>query len=171
MVTLGLYLVWSWLVHGTTTMAHRRISFNVERDESLYNCESCNSIDTDEMVQCDKCNAWFHYECAGAHITHDVANYSWNCEKCIRGQIKMTLRNQQTTPTFQDNASSVMDSSRDVQSVERQMFTGGNKDIVLQFMRAKQKLEEEQLNKSFEIQQKFLLERFNVLVRQCEVKI
>lgn len=50
-------------------------------DSSNRNCMLCEENDsTDDMVQCDMCDVWAHYRCAG--VTDTVQNESWNCSKC-----------------------------------------------------------------------------------------
>lgn len=46
-----------------------------------YNCQLCKSVDTEDMVQCDGCNLWFHFSCVG--VTDDVADRDWSCSGCI----------------------------------------------------------------------------------------
>lgn len=45
--------------------------------ETDFNCNKCGLKDTDRMVQCDRCDKWFHFECVG--VNSDVANVSWYC--------------------------------------------------------------------------------------------
>ncbi|XP_058840106.1 uncharacterized protein LOC131695595 [Topomyia yanbarensis] len=45
------------------------------------NCSFCEDVDgVDDMVQCDVCDLWAHYRCAG--VTEAVKNESWSCSKC-----------------------------------------------------------------------------------------
>ncbi|XP_055588827.1 uncharacterized protein LOC129741145 [Uranotaenia lowii] len=54
-----------------------------EEDES--NCATCNRPDSEEdMVQCDACDAWHHYTCAGVDVA--VANLPWICGKCMNAK-------------------------------------------------------------------------------------
>ncbi|XP_055605031.1 uncharacterized protein LOC129753258 [Uranotaenia lowii] len=45
-------------------------------------CGTCRRPDTNRMVQCDQCDVWYHYECAG--VDESVANRDWICVKCER---------------------------------------------------------------------------------------
>lgn len=45
-----------------------------------HNCKKCLEIDTDDMVQCDICDRWYHFGCVG--VTESVADESWVCEGC-----------------------------------------------------------------------------------------
>ena len=47
-----------------------------------YNCNACSKPDTaDNMVACDYCENWFHYDCAG--VSTSIANKSWHCQGCV----------------------------------------------------------------------------------------
>ncbi|XP_053690800.1 uncharacterized protein LOC128743113 [Sabethes cyaneus] len=43
-------------------------------------CLLCSEVDTNEMVQCDQCDGWAHYGCAGVNDT--VKDHPWSCPKC-----------------------------------------------------------------------------------------
>ncbi|XP_062703670.1 uncharacterized protein LOC115259000 [Aedes albopictus] len=45
------------------------------------NCTFCQEKDSDEMVQCDKCDRWIHFACVG--VTEEIADKSWSCPKCV----------------------------------------------------------------------------------------
>ena len=45
-----------------------------------YNCKLCPEPDIPEMVACDKCNAWFHFQCV--KVDSAVNDTSWMCEPC-----------------------------------------------------------------------------------------
>jgi hypothetical protein len=36
-----------------------------------------------EMIQCDGCWDWFHFDCVGFEDDADVAGKEWNCEWCL----------------------------------------------------------------------------------------
>ncbi|XP_062701605.1 uncharacterized protein LOC134285222 [Aedes albopictus] len=48
-----------------------------------YKCAGCDRPDTaDDIVQCDKCTAWWHFSCA--KVDDSVANQTnWICVKCL----------------------------------------------------------------------------------------
>jgi hypothetical protein len=49
---------------------------------STEHCSSCQEPYTDdEMVQCDKCEKWFHYACVD--VDDDVENRTWSCSACL----------------------------------------------------------------------------------------
>ncbi|XP_058826515.1 uncharacterized protein LOC131686265 [Topomyia yanbarensis] len=43
-------------------------------------CQVCREEDTDEMVRCDDCLKWHHFQCVG--VTQEVENFPWSCTKC-----------------------------------------------------------------------------------------
>lgn len=42
-----------------------------------YSCGQCNMKDSNEMVQCDKCDVWCHFKCAD--VTQSIENSDWIC--------------------------------------------------------------------------------------------
>uniref|UniRef100_A0A182W803 Zinc finger PHD-type domain-containing protein n=1 Tax=Anopheles minimus TaxID=112268 RepID=A0A182W803_9DIPT len=46
--------------------------------EESRDCNACDQANTvDDMVQCDKCDMWYHYACAG--VSAEIAKKEWNC--------------------------------------------------------------------------------------------
>ncbi|XP_055589277.1 uncharacterized protein LOC129741562 [Uranotaenia lowii] len=43
-------------------------------------CQACEEADTDRMVMCDACDAWYHYHCVG--VGDSVSDKSFVCPKC-----------------------------------------------------------------------------------------
>ncbi|XP_058817804.1 uncharacterized protein LOC131681110 [Topomyia yanbarensis] len=51
------------------------------RYEVESNCIACDRPDmVDNMVQCDGCDDWWHYSCAG--VTNSINERAWSCSKC-----------------------------------------------------------------------------------------
>nr|XP_029708335.1 uncharacterized protein LOC115254792 [Aedes albopictus] len=71
--------------------------FRKDRDIE-QNCTFCQERDSDEMVQCDKCDRWIHFACVG--VTEEIADKSWSCPKCV------------TTTGFQQPSSSAVNRDR-----------------------------------------------------------
>ncbi|XP_062538350.1 uncharacterized protein LOC134206636 [Armigeres subalbatus] len=53
----------------------------VPRESMLQTCLLCDQPDDNEMVCCDRCDEWFHFNCVG--VNEDVANRSWLCPDCL----------------------------------------------------------------------------------------
>ena len=46
-----------------------------------HDCIACDRKNSaSNMVQCDKCNGWSHFDCA--NVSWSVKNKKWTCEKC-----------------------------------------------------------------------------------------
>lgn len=43
-------------------------------------CQSCDKPDNMDMVQCDICDKWFHFNCVG--VTQEISGYEWSCQEC-----------------------------------------------------------------------------------------
>ncbi|XP_062703751.1 uncharacterized protein LOC134286189 [Aedes albopictus] len=52
-------------------------------DETMegHTCKTCRGPDTEDMVQCDRCDGWFHFSCVG--VSEEVADKSWSCTNCV----------------------------------------------------------------------------------------
>ncbi|XP_065073869.1 uncharacterized protein LOC135697938 [Ochlerotatus camptorhynchus] len=48
-------------------------------------CRVCRGKDTDEMVRCDQCLKWFHFNCVG--VSQDIENKPWKCLNCVKLQL------------------------------------------------------------------------------------
>ncbi len=67
----------------TSTKSRRPIIRKAILRPTVYttkSCEYCECIDTDDMVQCDSCDSWFHFGCVG--VTQKVASEEWKCDRC-----------------------------------------------------------------------------------------
>ncbi|XP_053690818.1 GRB10-interacting GYF protein 2-like [Sabethes cyaneus] len=51
--------------------------------ESAKECMFCDAPNSAcDMVQCDTCELWAHYSCAG--VTEAVKDHDWNCRNCTK---------------------------------------------------------------------------------------
>lgn len=56
-------------------------------------CGVCGETREYDMVQCDLCDAWFHYECVD--VTNEIANTDWSCKSCRTDQSKKQVPPQE----------------------------------------------------------------------------
>ncbi|XP_055922143.1 uncharacterized protein LOC129953216 [Eupeodes corollae] len=65
----------------------KRIAHSLPHNQEYteqFNCVKCDREDSfDEMVQCDKCDHWYHFVCADVH-GDDVEDKEWICPKCLK---------------------------------------------------------------------------------------
>lgn len=67
-------------------------------------CDVCEALDTVEMVQCDTCNQFTHFSCAG--VDASVAERRWLCRTCLAKQNSPKIQADATTKTSSDVATS-----------------------------------------------------------------
>lgn len=58
----------------------RMMVTGLEISPSGRSCQVCRGEDTDEMVCCDRCEKWHHYQCVG--VTAYIEQHPWSCAKC-----------------------------------------------------------------------------------------
>lgn len=108
-------------------------SFIPSKEDLENPCVVCNAVynGIDNMVQCGKCNAWFHYKCAGNPTIK--TNKSWYCNNC---KIKLNEEKKQDDAVKKESA-------RKIQSLEEKL--AAQKDDIEKLMEMNAKLME-QLN-------------------------
>lgn len=58
-------------------------------NQESASCQKCERPDSaEDMVGCDKCNAWQHFGCAGVADSIADTKRSWTCEKCREEALK-----------------------------------------------------------------------------------
>lgn len=53
--------------------------------KSIYGCtliEAATSVESNDMVQCDFCDNWYHFRCVG--VTKKIENLEWTCQFCVQ---------------------------------------------------------------------------------------
>ncbi|XP_062704152.1 uncharacterized protein LOC134286544 [Aedes albopictus] len=65
---------------------------DTEKTGDGYTCKTCRGAETEDMVQCDQCDGWYHFHCVG--VSDEVVDQSWSCANC-----KTATCNQRTTST------------------------------------------------------------------------
>lgn len=79
-------------------------------EESIQQtCLLCNLPDSSDMVSCDNCAQWFHFECVG--VNADVANRSWSCPECSPATDPAPQLPQSSTPSASNSGEPHIQSS------------------------------------------------------------
>ncbi|XP_053691781.1 uncharacterized protein LOC128740267 [Sabethes cyaneus] len=135
-----------------------------------FHCQLCSNRDSDQMVQCDGCKQWFHYECV--EVTDDVANVSWICPICN------TAKDSTPTAINPPTSANTNQSHHDMTSVQQQRQGEPTKNNVgagrpksnagsgrskASSARRMKDLELQQLNDEHELEKKFLKKRYTIL--------
>ncbi|XP_058828272.1 uncharacterized protein LOC131688137 [Topomyia yanbarensis] len=66
---------------------------------SVNSCTLCNKPDDDHMVQCDTCDVWNHFSCAG--VSENVEECSWICLKCATVKAKKGTKSRRKNTSKQ----------------------------------------------------------------------
>lgn len=94
--------------------------------ETDYNCKRCSEKDTDNMVQCDGCDQWYHFECVG--VDNNVADVSWSCEHCKNNS---SIANRVSlSSTHISNNESTASTSTNLQGVNQRAMPQFNAGVV-----------------------------------------
>lgn len=120
--------------------------------EVEVDCGICKRPEEGDMVQCDDCDKWFHFHCAG--VSASIETSSWICNECTNNNTVVATEpkaQQEKTSQPTDNAKQVQKSVQECAGL-----VGGALDVRLELLR----LEEEQqtsllfLKRKYEILQK-----------------
>ncbi|XP_058827116.1 uncharacterized protein LOC131687095 [Topomyia yanbarensis] len=53
---------------------------DLEATSVSYSCKGCEQVDDSRMVACDKCNSWWHYQCAS--VNDSISEKDFVCKIC-----------------------------------------------------------------------------------------
>lgn len=68
-------------------------------DSIAKNCVKCDRPDTaDNLVGCDVCESWMHYDCAGVTDSIANSNRTWKCDRCRSQDEEMMSRLSRERP-------------------------------------------------------------------------
>ncbi|XP_055609362.1 uncharacterized protein LOC129756488 [Uranotaenia lowii] len=59
-----------------------------------FSCSLCKDPDNNHMVQCDRCQSWYHYQCVG--VGDSVADRSWLCPSCDKNSTTKAIETLKT---------------------------------------------------------------------------
>ncbi|XP_058458201.1 uncharacterized protein LOC131434928 [Malaya genurostris] len=124
---------------------------NLTSSNNDRHCKRCNRADADDdMVCCDVCESWIHFQCAGVSESIAEPDRSFKCSKC------MTDWDGESKSAVSFNESSVSKSSRASQKLQ----------LSLQLLEEQQNLKQKQI----EIEQEYLRKRYELLLQIEEEK-
>lgn len=109
----------------------------------MYSCKLCKNADTEQMVQCDLCDQWFHFECV--NVTKEISNVPWTCETCKSASASNAQTNEGVNSSQKGETLTKITSSKST--------VLSNKLKMLKLERAKEEyqLEKQYLRKKYEL--------------------
>ena len=64
---------------------------DMEEEDEEYICPQCEKPDDGTpMIQCDKCDQWYHWQCVGI-LTEPKADSNWMCTRCKKKKQSLSL--------------------------------------------------------------------------------
>ncbi|XP_058828499.1 uncharacterized protein LOC131688314 [Topomyia yanbarensis] len=130
----------------------RRNPLRETRRVREYQCQLCQERDNEEMVQCDGCDKWFHFVCV--QVTEDIANVSWVCPFCKTTFVPPTSSTKRKTEQHQNHPT-----GNRTPSVGSKSKVGSARSET----RRLRELELRRLEEEFEMEKRFLEQRYKVL--------
>ncbi|XP_055622973.1 uncharacterized protein LOC129766466 [Toxorhynchites rutilus septentrionalis] len=119
--------------------------------EGNRNCRKCTRTDSaDNMVGCDACETWEHYQCAGVSESIEAVDRSWKCERCRAN----TEAKEATKSMVSFTGTSVSKASRKSQRIE----------LSLRLLEEQRNIEMKRLEK----EEVYIKQKFNLLVQLGE---
>ncbi|XP_058816669.1 uncharacterized protein LOC131679942 [Topomyia yanbarensis] len=127
------------------------------------NCSFCEDVDgVDDMVQCDVCDLWAHYRCAG--VTEAVKNESWSCSKCsIQLQVPKPGRK---APVKKGPPRKTEQEAKEKELEEQKLFYERRLEIERSFLQRKRAQQQDMLLKERQLLEKRLSDEREFLERQ-----
>jgi PHD-finger len=110
-------------------------------------CEKCDRLDdAEDMVQCEDCDHWFHYSCAG--FNPSAEDNEWICRTCLEERKKKEQR-------------LAADDARKKEG-EDEVSPKGYQDYLLQKLETSQSLTKELMNENERLQAERVAESQNL---------
>lgn len=118
-------------------------------------CLICSGPDNEEMVQCDKCDRWYHYNCV--NVTSDIVNKDFICVKCtdtIQSEHPALSPNVTVREQKQTNGTTIASSK--------------HKSKSSRYSKRQYELEITQLEEELKMKTEFLSRKYAILTKQQE---
>ncbi|XP_053691447.1 uncharacterized protein LOC128739964 [Sabethes cyaneus] len=111
----------------------------------VSNCQLCDELDNDNMVQCDSCDLWYHFICV--NVTSEIENMSWSCSRCWAA-----VSNKQVAPPVEKSIHPGPPPSRQSRNSVRSGKSETRRRLKLQLQKIEEekKLEKQFLDKKYE---------------------
>ncbi|XP_055614989.1 inactive histone-lysine N-methyltransferase 2E-like [Toxorhynchites rutilus septentrionalis] len=149
------------------------------QDDIQNSCRACGEADNSRMVACDKCEAWWHFDCVG--VGESICEKDFICQECVPGEKEPDARKNAPKPSnvAGSDVGSSASSTRNRTKL-RLMKLQEQKAIMkrqLELEQAEQRRrheaerllkESEVERKQLEIDEQFLLEKYRALEEECD---
>lgn len=149
-----------------------RDNANNSDSNMISSCKLCDNPDNIHMVQCDKCDDWFHFICV--NVTAEISNCDWICNTCSSAkETPVTVSTEQATTSSTTNVKATMDNATKNKSTfsDKRSIVSGSKssssvssekrrlNLKLSMLEEKRKLQEAR-DKEYLKQKYYLLEQY-----------
>lgn len=134
--------------------------------QSESNCELCEQPDdAEDMVACDHCKKWYHFQCA--YVGEDVANVSWSCPACTATTAAPASKTACSRhPLHKSAASSKIQSH--YSSQKSSASSAKRREVILQQLADEKALAEETAAKKLELAAEQLQQERAMAAKQLE---
>ncbi|XP_055612596.1 uncharacterized protein LOC129759214 [Uranotaenia lowii] len=136
-------------------------NINTDESKTTKSCAKCTRKDDSNMVCCDSCDAWEHYECAGVSDSISEPDRSWKCSNCLT-----TTEDKTTKPSSRRNGSIVSRGSKNSEFY-RMKLEKLEKEHELKLQKIQE--EEDYIKKKYEILKKMEEEEAGPSSRRSDV--
>lgn len=131
-----------------------------------HNCSKCNRSDSaDNMVGCDLCGRWAHFECAGVTDSIGDPDRSWKCDRCRAAEAtEVASHRSRSSRRSRTSHRSRQEIQLDLQQLEEEQRLR-LKHLEEEEAARKKAIEEEERArlKRMEEERRFLKDRFEIL--------
>ncbi|XP_058455399.1 uncharacterized protein LOC131432862 [Malaya genurostris] len=142
---------------------------NLTSGDNGRHCKRCDRVDADDdMVCCDMCESWIHFQCAGVSESIAEPDRSFKCSKCLAdwdGESKSAVSFNESSVSKSSRASQKLQLSLQLLKEQQNL-----KKKRAEEERKSRKLEEEAKLKQIDEEQEYLRKRYALLLQIEEDK-
>lgn len=168
-------------------MAPKRKKKNNKRGLKLYYCEWCKKKKHDDVVACDVCEKWFHFQCMKLESIGKEEN--WICPNCKKDDSLSQGEpgSQQTVNTASDDESLISSTVRSTENPDNISVTNtsirnrkhdqqqqsvhsldAHSRVSVVSSNTRQQIELAKLEEERELERKYLEKKYKVLLSNCK---